>query len=362
MPSNHYCVIMAGGAGTRFWPMSRRDHPKQFIDILGVGESLLQSTWKRVRLFCSAENILVVTGKQFAGLVQEQLPELPTGNILLEPLRRDTAPCIAYACARISRKNPEALIAVLPSDHLILQNEKFAAIMEMAFEEARNNTALLTLGIRPTRPDTGYGYIQYDHNQIPTARQFYRVKTFTEKPDFALAEAFLQSGDFLWNSGMFLWQAASIEKAFREKQPDLHSLFYNDNIPYYTPEEQEAVDKAYQESKAISIDYAIMEKAPDVFVMPIDCGWSDLGTWSSLYEVIPKKERDMAYIGRNIMDFGASGCLVNAPNEKLVVLGAINNLIIAEYDDMLLICRRDEEQRIKHFVNEIRVQKGEKFV
>lgn len=362
MFSNRYCVIMAGGAGTRFWPMSRRDHPKQFIDILGVGESLLQSTWRRVRLFCAAENILVVTGKQFSELVKSQIPDLLPENILLEPVRRDTAPCIAYACARISRRNPEALIAVLPSDHLILDNEKFAALIELAFEEAQVNPALLTLGIRPTRPDTGYGYIQYDHNQPPTPRHFHKVKTFTEKPDLALAEAFIQSGDFLWNSGMFLWHSKSIEAAFREKQPDLYSLFYSHEIPYYHPLEQEAVDKAYLESKAISIDYAIMEKAPDVFVLPMDCGWSDLGTWSSLYEVIPKKERDMAYIGRNILDFGASGCLVNAPHEKLVVLGNVNDLIIAEYDDMLLICRRDEEQRIKHFVNEIRVQKGEKYV
>ncbi|MCS6978809.1 MAG: mannose-1-phosphate guanylyltransferase [Flavobacteriales bacterium] len=362
MNAPRFCVIMAGGAGTRFWPMSRREHPKQFIDILGTGETLLQSTWKRVMLFCPPENVLVVTGAAFRDLVKEQLPELDDKNILLEPVRRDTAPCIAYACARIAALCPEALVAVLPSDHLILESECFARLMEKAYEEAHINPALLTLGIKPTRPDTGYGYIQFDQQLSPSPRQFYKVKTFTEKPDLALAEAFLQSGDFLWNSGMFLWQVASIEKAFHEKQPELHSLFFAGNIPYYSEEEQEYVNRAYQESKAISIDYAIMEKASDVYVMPMECGWSDLGTWSSLYEVVPKKAQEMAYIGRNIMDFGARHCLVTAPKEKLVVLGAVSDLIIAEYDDMLLVCRIDEEQRIKHFVNEIRIQKGEKFI
>lgn len=362
MNANRYCVIMAGGAGTRFWPMSRRERPKQFMDILGTGETLLQSTWQRVLRFCRAEHVLVVTGEQFKAIVQEQLPELPLNNILLEPLRRDTAPCIAYACARISYADPEALVAVLPSDHLIQQPDVFASVMEKAFQEAVMNPALLTLGIQPFRPDTGYGYIQYDQSLPPTPQGFRKVKTFTEKPDKELAEAFLQSGDFLWNSGMFVWRASSIREAFREKQPELFQLFYQGDIPYHTPQEQQNINKAYQESKAISIDYAILEKASEVYVLPMDCGWSDLGTWSSLYEVIPKKNQEMAYVGRNIMDFGASRCLITAPHEKLVVLGAVEDLIVAEYDDMLLICRRDEEQRIRHFVNEILVQKGEKYV
>ena len=362
MHAHYYCIIMAGGAGTRFWPMSRRDHPKQYIDILSVGETLLQSTWNRVKKFCLPENVLVVTGAPFKELVAQQLPDLPQDNILLEPIRRDTAPCIAYASARIYSRDPEAVVSVLPSDHLIRESDKFIELMKAAYKEATENKALLTLGIKPTRPDTGYGYIQFDPHKAPTAQNFYPVKTFTEKPNLPLAEAFIQSGDFLWNSGMFLWQVASVKDAFEKLQPDIFHLFFDNHIRYNSHKEQEDINIAYQECKTISIDYAIMEKSENVYVMPLDCGWSDLGTWASLYEIIPKKNKDLGIIGKNVMDFGARACLVNAPNEKLIILGEVSNLIITEYDDMLLICRMDEEQRIKHFVNEIRIQKGEKYL
>lgn len=363
MNQNTYCVIMAGGVGSRFWPMSRQNKPKQFIDILGTGETLLQATWRRASEFCKPENIVVVSNEIYEDLIKKQLPDINPDNILSEPVRRDTAPCVAYAAYKISLKNPDAVMAVIPSDHLITKEMEFVRTMEKAFSEALSGDKLLTLGIQPTRPDTGYGYIQFDVNGGKLGDgKFKPVKLFTEKPNEEMARTFIASGEFVWNSGMFVWSVKSILNAFENFQPDIISLFKEKPEAYYTEEEKEYINTVYTQCKSISIDYGIMEKAENVFVMGADLGWSDLGTWGSLYEKLNKTKGNNAIVGKNVMTFDTKSCLVNCPKERLVVLGSIRNLIVTEYDDMLLICKKDEEQKIKHYVNEIKITKGEKFL
>lgn len=359
MTPNKYCVIMAGGIGSRFWPMSRVSQPKQFIDILGTGESLLQSTYRRVRQFCEPENILIVTNEKYREITKEQVPEISDDFLLTEPLRRDTAPCIAYACSKIYKKDPNAVVAVVPSDHLVAREIEFQRIMTLAMEKASDsNNVLLTLGIKPTSPATGYGYIQYDDsiNEV-----FKLVKTFTEKPTLELAQTFVESGEFVWNSGMFVFSVKAILNAFDEYQPEIIALFKEAMPTYFTDNEKEAINLVYTQCKSISIDYGIMEKANNVMVAPVNLGWSDLGTWSSLYEHSEKSKGENVIVGKNVMAFDAKKCIINAPQERLVVVGNVENLIITEYDDMILVCRIDEEQKIKHFVNEIKIEKGEKF-
>lgn len=362
MNPNYYCVIMAGGVGSRFWPMSRQNKPKQFIDILGTGESLLQSTFDRVKNFCLTENIIVVTNSKYADLVGEQLPDLPKHNILSEPSRRDTAPCVAYAAYKIHLRNADAVMAVLPSDHLITKEERFTQTMLAAFACASENEKLLTLGIKPTRPDTGYGYIQFDASEKPDKHGFVKVKTFTEKPNLEMATLFLNSGDFAWNSGMFVWKSKVILEAFQQFQPEIINLFKEKPEVYDTDKEQKFIDKVYATCTAISIDYGIMEYAPNVFMTSADLGWSDLGTWYSLYDNSKKDKKKNVIIGKNTMLFGTENCVVNCPQEKLVVIGSVKDLIISEYEDMLLVCKMEEEQKIKHFVNEISIEKGDKFL
>jgi len=363
MSTEHrYCVIMAGGVGSRFWPMSRTEKPKQFIDILGTGETLLQSTFRRVSSFCRPENVIIVANARYAGLIREQLPALPEKNILSEPARRDTAPCIAYASYKIWLRDKDAVIAVLPSDHLITKEEAFRTTMESAYACAAANGKLLTLGIKPTRPDTGYGYIQFDASEQPNEHGFVKVKTFTEKPNLEMANLFVNSGEFAWNSGMFIWKANSILNAFEQYQPEIIALFKEKPDAYDTDAEQNFIDQVYATCTAISIDYGIMEHAQNVYMTSADLGWSDLGTWVSLYENSNKDKKKNVVIGKNTMLFDTRNCVVNCPNEKLVVLGSVKDLIISEYDDMLLICKMDEEQKIKHFVNEISIEKGDKFL
>lgn len=353
---------MAGGVGSRFWPMSRTDKPKQFIDILGTGETLLQSTYRRVKAFCKPENIIVVSNIRYKNLIAEQLPEIPEFNILSEPARRDTAPCVAYASFKISLRNPDAVIAVLPSDHLILKESHFTQTMNAAFACAAEGENLLTLGIKPTRPDTGYGYIQFDSNESPNKHGFVKVKTFTEKPNLEMATVFLNSGEFAWNSGMFIWKASTILKAFDTHQPEIINLFREKPELYDTEKEQSFIDEVYATCTAISIDYGIMENAENVYMTSADLGWSDLGTWLSLYDNSKKDKNKNVVIGKNSMLFGTKNSIVNCPQERLVVVGSVSDLIISEYDDMLLICKMDEEQKIKHFVNEISIEKGDKFL
>jgi mannose-1-phosphate guanylyltransferase len=363
MNKNHYCVIMAGGIGARFWPMSRTKRPKQFIDILGTGETLIQQTFNRFKKICPPENIFIVTNEIYNDLVKEQLPELPVNNILLEPAMRNTAPCIAYANYKIKSVNPDARIVVAPSDHLILKEDEFLRVINNALEAAADNDWLITLGIKPSRPDTGYGYIQYDEAQkYPKNQKIRKVKTFTEKPNLELAEKFLASGDFLWNAGIFIWSLKSISKAFETYLSDVDELFRKGIGLYNTPEEKQFIEETYTLCRKISIDYGILEKAANVWVHSADFGWSDLGTWKSLYDISTKDENGNALTGNNVMLYDTENCIVNMPDEKLVVIQGLKNYIVIEDENMLLICDKDQEQQIRQFVTDIKVDKGEKFI
>lgn len=362
MKKNNFMVIMAGGAGTRFWPMSRSMKPKQFLDILGTGRTLLQQTFDRgVELFYH-ENVYVVTNESYFDLVKEQLPMLDNSQILLEPSRKNTAPCIAYATCKIHSKYNDAVIFVASSDHLIFNTEKFTKTVKLALKVASSGDVLVTLGIKPNRPDTGYGYIQFnDSEHYQSEKNVFKVKTFTEKPELEMAKFFLQSGDFLWNSGLFIWKASALIEALMVHQPEMYNLFSENNDFYYTNKEKSLIDKAFTVTKNISIDYAIMEKAKNVFVIPSDFGWSDLGTWGSLYEQSPHTNEENVIIGKNVMTYNTSNCLINMPKEKLVVLEGLDDYIVVENDNMLLVCRKSQEQLIRQFVSDVKLEKGEKY-
>ncbi len=360
---NNYCVIMAGGVGSRFWPMSRTNHPKQFIDILGTGHTLLQQTYNRFLKLCPKENIFVVTNEDYVDLVKKQLEGIHSNNILSEPARKNTAPCVAYASYKIAAINPDAITIVAPSDHLILKEESFERAINSCIEKASFEDCLLTLGIRPSRPDTGYGYIQFEEPDVPYKDKHIRkVKTFTEKPDLEMAKFFMENGDFLWNSGIFIWSTKSIIKAFEMHSPDIDALFKEGNTIYNTPVENDFIAKVYTECKNISIDYAIMEKAKNVFVRSSDLGWSDLGTWGSLYDHIPHDKAENAIVGKNVLMYDSQNCIVNVPKNKLVVMQGLDGYIVVESDGMLLICKKDDEQQIRTFVNDVRITKGDDFI
>ena len=349
---------MAGGIGSRFWPMSRTQHPKQFIDILGTGETLIQQTYNRFKRICLEENIFIVTNEIYKDLTKEQLPGITDEQIICEPTMRNTAPCIAYANYKIAEKNPNANIVVAPSDHLILKEDEFIRVIELALDYTSNNDCLLTLGITPSRPDTGYGYIQFiedDNTEIK------KVKTFTEKPDIDLAQKFIDSGDFCWNSGMFIWSVKSIQKAFETLLPDVDDVFKDGLGLYNTTEEQAFIKGAYSKCKNISIDYGIMEKSKNVFVISADIGWSDLGTWGSIYTHLPLDENNNALVGKNIMMYDSSNNIVNVPHDKLVVLQGLQDYIVVESDNILLVCKKSDEQKIKQFVTDIKKTKDEKY-
>jgi len=363
MEKSYYCVIMAGGIGARFWPMSRTSHPKQFIDILGTGETLIQQTFNRFAKICLPENIYIVTNELYKTLVLQQIPQIAPEQILLEPSRRNTAPCIAYANYRILDRDPEAKIVVAPSDHIILKENVFLGNILSALEAAGDHNWLLTLGIKPSRPDTGYGYIQFtDGLPYPGDPQIRKVKTFTEKPNLELAKTFLQCGDFLWNSGIFIWSLKSIQKAFEDYLPEVDILFRNGIGKFGTPEEKAFIADSYAVCKSISIDYGVMEKAPNVFVLAADFGWSDLGTWGSLFDNRPQDQNGNAVVGKNVMIYDSTNCIVNMPNDKLVVLEGLTDYIVVDADNVLLVCRKADEQQIRQFVNDVRLAKGERFV
>jgi mannose-1-phosphate guanylyltransferase len=363
MNKNNYCVIMAGGIGARFWPMSRTSRPKQFIDILGTGETLIQRTFKRFTRICPKENIYVVTNQIYENQVKHQLPEMPVNNILLEPAMRNTAPCIAYANYKIKAVNPDANIVVAPSDHLIMDEDLFAENITAALKAADENDWLITLGIKPTRPDTGYGYIQFDDSvKDENNHQIRKVKTFTEKPNLELAEKFLDSGDFLWNAGIFIWSLKSINRAFEEYLDDIDDLFKEGEGLYNTGEEKPFINRIYASCRKISIDYGIMEKASNVYVLAADFDWSDLGTWGSLYDTRKKDENKNAVVGKNVLLYDTTKCIVNVPKDKLVVLQGLDDYIVVEDDNALLICRKEDEQQIRKFVTDIKTKKGEKFI
>ncbi len=354
---------MAGGAGTRFWPMSRAEKPKQFLDILGTGKTLLRQTFERFLPEFPIENILVVTNENYGSLVKEQLPELGTNQILLEPSRKNTAPCIAYAAYKIHQANPAAVMVVASSDHLILNEDKFKKIILQSVKASANKDALFTIGIQPSRPDTGYGYIQFNEEEkYSTDDHIFKVKTFTEKPEIEMARFFVQNGDFLWNSGIFVWSTQAIIEAFEQFQPEMASLFSERAERYNTPDEIQLIEQAYNVCKNISIDYAVMEKAKNVFVLGTDFGWSDLGTWGSLYEHSLKSELGNAVSGKNVLLYETKNCVVKVPREKLVVLEGLDDYIIVENDNILLVCRKTQEQHIRQIVSDVKINKGEKFV
>lgn len=363
MNENNYAVIMAGGVGERFWPMSKVSRPKQFIDILGTGKTLIQQTYERFLQVCKKENIYIVTNKIYRDLVMDQLEGISREQVVCEPARKNTAPCIAYAAHKIHDLNPNAVMVVAPSDHIILKEDVFCDIISSALDAAADRTNFYTLGITPSRPDTGYGYIQYvTGSQNGRNGLLRKVKTFTEKPDEELAKSFLQSGDFLWNSGIFIWSSKAIIDAFEKFQPEINYVFQKAAGIYNTDKEQDYMDKAYPACKSISIDYAIMEKADNVHVFISDFGWSDLGTWGSLFDSMEKDQKNNAVMGENVILYDSQNCIVNVPGEKLVVLQGLDNFIISEYENSLLVCHKSQEQQIRKFVNDIKLTRGEEYV
>ncbi|MBN2481149.1 MAG: NTP transferase domain-containing protein [Bacteroidales bacterium] len=364
MNKHHYCVVMAGGIGSRFWPLSKTKKPKQFLDILGTGRTLIQQTFDRLTRVFLPENIYVVTNEDYKDLVAEQLPVIHSDQVLLEPLRRNTAPCVAYANQKIALRDPDAMILVAPSDHIILKENEFLEVVKKSLDFVTENDHMLTLGIQPDRPETGYGYIQVngDKTQIELNKSFRKVKTFTEKPDIKMAEIFINSGDFFWNSGMFFWSLKTINRAFNIYLPEITRLF-KEGIEYYnTPQESEFIGKVYPNCRNISIDYGIMEKADNVYVLCSDFGWSDLGTWGSLYDMMNKNEDHNTITGGQVFSYNTRNCIVNLPANKLAVIQGLDDYIIVESDDILLICRKEDEQKIKNFVNDVKIEKGESFV
>ncbi len=360
MTNNHrYCVIMCGGIGSRFWPYSRADRPKQFIDFFGTGRSLLQMSYDRIHPLIPAENIIIVTNAQYAPLVKEQLPELSDEQILLEPARRNTAPCIAWAAYHIAARDPEASMIVSPSDHLITRDIEFLNSIEKGFDFVENNNALLTLGIKPSRPETGYGYIQIGHEAQPG---ILKVKTFTEKPDIELAKVFLATGEFFWNSGIFLWKASTIKEALHAYAPDIAAQFDSGTEYFGTLQENEFIANEFPACASISIDFAVMEKATNVYVECVDFGWNDLGTWSALYDNSPKNRDANVTQNCNVLSYNSSGNIFAIQGDKLVVVSGLKDYIISDAGDVLLICPMSEEQRIKQMVNDVKLDFGDKYL
>lgn len=347
--SNHI-VIMAGGVGSRFWPMSTAEKPKQFIDVLGVGRSLLQLTYDRFEGICNPENVWVLTNRKYFELVKQQLPEVPVSNILLEPCRRNTAPCIAYVSWRIKSKDPKANVVVTPSDHVVMDANEFRRVIISCMKFTGETDAIVTLGMRPTRPETGYGYIQADlTSSSPRNKEIYRVDSFREKPDLETAVRYISNNNYYWNAGIFIWSVSTIVNAFRVYQPAISKIFESMLTVYGTPEEQQMIDTRYPECENISVDYAIMEKAEEIFVCPANFGWSDLGTWGSLLMQTKKDLYGNSCIGQNISMVDSHNCIVHTAQEKKVVVQGLENYIVAEQDGTLLICKLSEEQRIKQF-------------
>lgn len=358
---NHYAIIMAGGVGSRFWPSSRSNYPKQFLDILGTGTSLLQHTYKRFLKHFEANNIYIVTNIAYVDLVKQQLPDINPSCILGEPSAKNTAACIAFASSKIHEVNTHSVCVVAPSDHLILDEDKFMAHIADALDYAKKNEALITLGIRPHRPDTGYGYIQYiDEGQT---NNVFKVKTFTEKPTLEIAQTFIESGDFLWNAGIFIWSGSSIRKAFKQHLPEQYALFQDAAKYYNTPEELFYIQRTYEQCRNISIDYGIMEKASNVYVIPSDFGWSDLGTWTSLYEISEKDAHQNAIKGKNTFVYDTQNCMISnvGKSAKLLVVKGASNLIIVDTPDVLMICDKSQEQEVKQIVNDIKLKFDEKY-
>ena len=357
---HHYVAIMAGGIGSRFWPMSRTAYPKQFLDVLNTGKTLIQWTYERYTQFIPLENIYIVTSEEYVSIVEKQLPNLPKENILAEPSKKNTAPCIAYISFKLAQKDPQATFVVAPSDHLILEQENFQKIVEQSLDFVSNIKALATLGIKPTNPNTGYGYIQYEGLEV--SKGVYKVKPFTEKPTEEIAESFIASGDFLWNAGIFAWKASTIIAAFEKYQPEMFELFDGEKANFNTASEKKSIQKIYPQCVNISIDIAIMEKADNVYVIPASFGWSDLGTWNSAYDNMEKDYFANAVASDNVIVIDATKCMINAPKDKLVVVQGLDDFIVVDTKDVLLICSKEKEQSIKEYVAEVKRHKGDKYI
>lgn len=348
---NHmHLVVMAGGIGSRFWPMSTPERPKQFVDVLGTGRTFIQMTVDRFKGIVPAENVWIVTSQAYRDVVAEQLPEVPVGNILLEPCRRNTAPCIAYAAWRIKSLDQKATIVVSPSDHLILDVAEFQRVIRSSLDFASTSDAIVTLGMKPTRPETGYGYIQTDMT-CPSARnkEVYRVDAFREKPDLATAEKYIRKPNMLWNAGIFIWNVSTIVNALRVHAPEINEIFENLLPVYGTDKEQAAIDEEFPKCESISVDYAILEKSDEIYCFPASFGWSDLGTWGSLRENVTRDKNGNAVIGENVKTYETRDCVIHCGEERRVVVQGLEGYIVAEKDDTLLICKLSEEQRIKQF-------------
>ncbi len=359
MRPENFVVIMAGGIGSRFWPFSRKSHPKQFQDILGTGKTLIQQTAARFNSICPNENIYVVTNEAYKGLVEEQLPFLESHQILLEPVMRNTAPCVAYACYKIASRNPGANIVVAPADHIIMEPAVFAEKVAIVLEQTLQQDILVTLGIKPSRADIGYGYIQVLPELLGPLN---KVKTFTEKPNLELATLFLESGDFVWNAGIFLFNVKAMIKAFEKLLPEVAFPFAEISDTYFADGEHDAVRAAYYQCKNISIDYGIMEKADNVYVLPSSFGWSDLGTWKSFFETVGPNDKHGNVLQGNVMAYETVNSIVKAAGDKLVVVQGLDNFIVAAHGNVVLICQKDQEQRIKQFLDDVKVTKGSQYM
>lgn len=358
---NTYCVIMAGGIGSRFWPMSRTEMPKQFLDVLGSGRSLIQQTVDRFKKIMPVENIYIVSNKLYKDIILEQMPDLTEDQVLLEPAMRNTAPCIAYATYKILSKNPDAKFVVAPSDHLITKEDKFLEFIQKGIDFVSNNDQLLTLGIQPSRPETGYGYIQVE-DPSPEIGGLYKVKTFTEKPNLDLAKVFYESGEFFWNAGIFLWSGKTIVDAFENRLPDVASKFNVGMDKYYTQDEAAFIEEAYPSCKNISIDYGIMESADNVHVLCSEFGWYDLGTWGSLDDHLKHDANGNATWDSDVLMYDCKDNIVKMENGKVAVIHGLEGYIIVESGKSMLICKKDDEQRIKQFVNDVKMQKGSDYI
>lgn len=347
---NNNLVIMAGGVGSRFWPMSTTEKPKQFIDVFGTGRTFIQMTYDRFKGMVAPENVWVVTSEKYADIVAEQLPDIPKGNILLEPCRRNTAPCIAYVSWRIKAKNPKANLVITPSDHLVTDVVEFQRVINSALDFTANTDAIVTLGMHPTRPETGYGYIQADLQEASLSnKEIYRVDAFKEKPNLETAQEYLKKKEYFWNSGIFVWNVHTIVNALRIYEPGIAEIFEGLMPVFGTDKEQAAINEEFPKCDNISIDYAVMEKADEIFVFPADFGWSDVGTWGSLHTIAPRDNNGNNVIGENVKLYGTRNCVVHTTEEKRVVVQGLDGYIVAEKGDTLLICRLEEEQRIKEF-------------
>ena len=349
MNTNLFVVLMAGGVGTRFWPYSRNAKPKQFLDVIGTGKTLLQSTYDRFLPICPPENIFVVTHEEHRMLTKEQLPSLSESQILAEPMRKNTAPCILYACHKISKINPQAVVVVSPTDHLILNESDFQQTILKSAEQAKNQDKLITLGIKPSRPETGYGYIQY----IESKSTLKKVKTFTEKPELALANKFLESGDFVWNAGIFIWGVQAIHHAFAKYLPEMTEIFDEAAPSISTDDEKQAIQAAYSQTKNISIDYAIMEKADNVYVWLSQFAWSDLGSWGSLYEYSAKDSNNNV-IGVDALTYETRNSIIKGDANKLVVTQGLNGYLVGAFGNVVIVCEKDKEDLFRKFVNDLK--------